>query len=82
MSVDPLTDQFPAWSPYNFVLGNPVWKFRQSVIAHLLKSRQDLRVIQAFTCHKCVSSVEEYRQTGLEELKATIKKHHPLIRKK
>ena len=78
MSVDPLADQFAGWSPYNFVLGNPVRKFRQSVIAHLLKSKQDLRVIQAFTGHKCVSSVEEYRQTGLEDLKAMIKKHHPL----
>lgn len=53
-------------------------KIRQSVIAHLLKTGQDLRVIQAFTGHKRVSSVEEYRQTGLEELKATIQKHHPL----
>jgi len=24
LSVDPLADQFPAWSPYNFVLGNPI----------------------------------------------------------
>ena len=53
-------------------------KIRQSVIAHLLKSGQDLRVIQAFTGHKRVSSVEEYRQTGLEELKAAIDKYHPL----
>ncbi len=53
-------------------------KIRQSVIAHLLKSGQDLRVIQAFTGHKRVSSVEEYRQTGLEELKAAIHKYHPL----
>ena len=64
MSVDPLTDQFPSWSPYNFVLGNPVRKFRQSVIAHLLKSKQDLRLIQAFTGHKCVSSVEEANRFG------------------
>lgn len=53
-------------------------KIRQSVIAHLLKSGQDLRVIQAFTGHKRVSSVEEYRQTGLEALKAAIDKYHPL----
>ena len=53
-------------------------KIRQSVIAHLLKSGQDLRVIQAFTGHKRVSSVEEYRQTGLEELKAAIYQYHPL----
>lgn len=53
-------------------------KIRQSVIAHLLKSGQDLRVIQAFTGHKRVSSIEEYRQTGLEELKTAIQKYHPL----
>lgn len=53
-------------------------KIRQSVIANLLKSGKDLRVIQAFTGHKRVSSVEEYRQTGLEELKNSINKYHPL----
>lgn len=53
-------------------------KIRQSVIVHLLKSGQDLRVIQAFTGHKRVSSVEEYRQTGLEELKSAVERLHPL----
>jgi integrase/recombinase XerD len=53
-------------------------KIRQSVIANLLKSGNDLRVIQAFTGHKRISSIEEYRQTGLEELKNAINKHHPL----
>ena len=53
-------------------------KIRQSVIANLLKSGKDLRIIQAFTGHKRISSVEEYRQTGLEELKNVINKHHPL----
>lgn len=24
ISVDPLADEFPAWSPYNYVLGNPI----------------------------------------------------------
>jgi integrase/recombinase XerD len=51
---------------------------RQSVIAHLLKSGQDLRVIQAFTGHKRVSSVEAYRLAGLDVLKAVIGKRHPL----
>ena len=78
MSTDPLTDQFAGWSPYNFVLKNPVRKLRQSVIAHLLKSKQDPWVIQSFTGHKRINSVEEYRQTGLEKLKAAIDKHHPL----
>lgn len=53
-------------------------KIRQSVIANLLKSGQDLRIVQAFTGHIRVSSVEEYRQTGLEELKVLIQKLHPL----
>lgn len=53
-------------------------KIRQSVIANMLKSGSDLRVIQAFTGHKRISSVEEYRQTGLEELKQSIEKLHPL----
>lgn len=53
-------------------------KIRQSVIANLLKSGQDLRIVQAFTGHVRVSSVEEYRQTGLEELKVLIQRLHPL----
>ena len=53
-------------------------KIRQSVIVHFLKSGQDLRIVQAFTGHRRVSSVEEYRQTGLEELKTAIQKYHPL----
>lgn len=53
-------------------------KVRQSVIANMLKSGEDLRVIQAFTGHKRISSIEQYRQTGLEELKAVIKKYHPI----
>jgi integrase/recombinase XerD len=53
-------------------------KVRQSAIAQLLKTGHDLRVVQAFTGHKRVSSVEEYRQTGLEELKTSINRLHPL----
>jgi integrase/recombinase XerD len=53
-------------------------KIRQSVIIDLLKSGADLRVIQAFTGHKRVSSIEEYRQTGLEELKSAVERLHPL----
>ena len=53
-------------------------KIRQSVIANLLKSGRDLRVIQAFTGHKTISSVEQYRQTGLDELKIAIEQKHPL----
>jgi len=53
-------------------------KIRQSVIANMLKSGKDLRVMQAFTGHRRISSVEEYRQTGLEELKTLVQKYHPL----
>jgi integrase/recombinase XerD len=53
-------------------------KIRQSVIANMLKAGKDLRVMQAFTGHRRIASVEEYRQTGLEELKILVQKHHPL----
>jgi integrase/recombinase XerD len=51
---------------------------RQSVITNLLKQKKDLRVVQVFAGHKKPSSTERYRQTGLEELKAAVLKHHPL----
>ena len=53
-------------------------KIRQSVIAHLLKKGNDLRIVQVFAGHRSSSSTEAYRQTGLEELKASINKSHPL----
>ena len=53
-------------------------KIRQSVIAHLLKSGNDLRIVQVFAGHKRAAATEEYKQTGLEELKAVIDKLHPL----
>ena len=55
-----------------------IQKIRQSAIAHILKSGADLRIVQAFTGHKQISSVEAYRQTGLEELKTAIERLHPL----
>jgi len=51
---------------------------RQSVIANLLKSGHDLRLVQVFAGHKYPSATERYRQTGIEELKAGIQKYHPL----
>lgn len=51
---------------------------RQSVIANLLKSGHDLRLVQTFAGHKYPSATERYRQTGIEELKAGIEKYHPL----
>ncbi len=53
-------------------------KIRQSVIMHLLKSGNNLRVVQVFAGHKRISSTEAYRQSDLEELKAVIDKLHPL----
>jgi len=48
------------------------------VIAKLLKSGHDLRLVQTFAGHKNPSATEKYRQTGIEELKAGIEKYHPL----
>jgi site-specific recombinase XerD len=53
-------------------------KIRQSVIAHLLQSGHDLRIVQVFAGHSRAGSTEEYKQTGLEELKTIIQKLHPL----
>lgn len=53
-------------------------KIRQSVIAHLLKQNNDLRIVQVFAGHKRAGSTEEYKQTSLEELKILIQKLHPL----
>ncbi|NEN25862.1 tyrosine-type recombinase/integrase [Cryomorpha ignava] len=53
-------------------------KIRQSVIAHLLKNGNDLRVVQVFAGHKRASATESYKQTGLEQLKTIIDKLHPL----
>ena len=53
-------------------------KIRQSVIKHLLKSNNDLRIVQVFAGHNKAASTEEYKQTGLEELKTLIQKLHPL----
>lgn len=54
------------------------FKIRQSVIAHLLKQGNDLRIVQVFAGHRSSASTEAYRQTGLEELKASINQKHPL----
>lgn len=51
---------------------------RQSVIANLLKSGKDLRVVQAFAGHKYPSATEKYKQTQVEELKQEVLKYHPL----
>ena len=48
------------------------------MIANLLKSGNDLRVVQAFAGHKYPSATERYKQTQVEELKQAVLKHHPL----
>jgi site-specific recombinase XerD len=53
-------------------------KIRQSVIANLLKQGHDVRIVQVFAGHRKAASTEEYKQTGLEELKTAVGKYHPL----
>jgi len=53
-------------------------KIRQSVIAHLVKENNDIRIVQEFAGHRRTASTEAYKQTGLEELKSAIEKLHPL----
>lgn len=53
-------------------------KIRQSVIHHFLKANNDVRLVQVFAGHRRAGSTEEYKQSGLEELKASINKLHPL----
>ena len=51
---------------------------RSSVITNWLKSGLDLRTVQYLAGHRYVSATERYEQTGLEELKNSIDKFHPL----
>jgi integrase/recombinase XerD len=50
---------------------------RSTVIAEWLKTR-DVRVVQHMAGHRWVSSTEKYNAYNLEELKESLKKHHPL----
>jgi site-specific recombinase XerD len=52
-------------------------KIRQSVIANLLKEKNDIRVVQEFAGHRRTGSTEAYKRTGLEELKSSIERLHP-----
>lgn len=52
-------------------------KIRQSVIANLLKSGNDVRVVQIFIGHRRSSSTEEYKQTDLEILQNAVNLYHP-----
>jgi len=53
-------------------------KIRQSVIALLLKSGNNLRLVQTFSGHKSSSSTEAYKQTDLEQLQTSVNKYHPI----
>jgi site-specific recombinase XerD len=53
-------------------------KIRQSVIANLLKSNNDLRIVQVFIGHRRSSSTEEYKQTELEALQNAVNQYHPI----
>lgn len=53
-------------------------KIRQSVIALLLKTGHNLRLVQAFSGHKHSSSTQAYKQTELEQLQTSVNKYHPL----
>lgn len=55
-----------------------VMTIRQSVIANLLKSGNDLRIVQVFAGHKYPSTTEKYKQTNLESLHTAITQHHPI----
>jgi len=51
---------------------------RQSVITNLLKTGNDLRVVQVFAGHKYPSATEQYKQTNVDALRKTVEKYHPL----
>lgn len=51
---------------------------RQSIIANLLKSGNDLSVVQVFAGHKYPSATENYKQVNVEQLKKLVAKYHPL----
>lgn len=51
---------------------------RQSVIANMLRSGRDLRLVQVFAGHKYPSSTERYRQRDAQALKEAIEQYHPV----
>lgn len=51
---------------------------RQSVIANLLKEGKDIRVVQEFAGHRCLTTTRKYRENGLDELQSVVQKFHPL----
>ncbi|MBL7737436.1 MAG: tyrosine-type recombinase/integrase [Chitinophagaceae bacterium] len=50
---------------------------RQSVIANLLKSGNDISAVQIFAGHKYPGSTQKYRQNEVKTLQAAVNKYHP-----
>ena len=50
---------------------------RSTIIAEWLKTK-DIRIVQYMAGHRWVSSTERYNVFNLQELKDSLKKHHPL----
>jgi integrase/recombinase XerD len=53
-------------------------RIRQSVIANLLSSGQDLRVVQVFAGHRNLSTTERYKQSQVDTLQTAINRLHPM----
>lgn len=53
-------------------------KIRQSVIANLLSSGNDTRIVQVFAGHRRVSTTGQYRKTDMETLQEAVSQYHPV----
>lgn len=53
-------------------------RIRQSVIANLLKSENDTRIVQVFAGHSKASTTIQYKQSDLEILQLAVNQYHPL----
>ena len=62
------------------VSGRPVTPLliRCGVITQKLRRGEGLRQVQAFAGHKQISTTEDYRETGLNELWWAVERFHPL----
>ena len=53
-------------------------KIRQSVIANLLSSQHNTRIVQVFAGHRRASTTEEYRKDANKTLQEAVKQYHPV----
>ena len=51
--------------------------FRHSIATHLLQARADIRHIQAFLGHQCLSTTERYTRVEIGDLKRVLARAHP-----